>query len=150
MKYKDVFVWLYSMPESDLITRESNKNDIINRCSALWSKWHSKQPTNIETAEQISNNLEIASIFKAFMNDDAIPDPVKTYYQYLKYREVETILKNMSAELKRNNQSKLEISNFIDYMEMICKITANSANAVSILINYCWEHHIKHKFAVCL
>ena len=139
---QDVYQWLNSMPEGTLITSESKKEDIINCCNEIFLKWSKKHPTG-ENTTQIVLNTRIASAFKKFMDDDAIPDPVKTYYQYLKYREVATILKYMSAELRRNNQSELELSKFKEHVDNICRITANSENAKSILINYCGEHYIK-------
>ena len=138
---QDVFQWLNGMSEGALITSKSKKEDVINRCSEIYSKWHKKHPTG-ENTKQIAINTKLASTFKAFMNDDAIPDPVKTYHQYLKYREVETILNNMLPELRKKNQSELEISKFKEHVDNICKITANRENAKSILINYCNEHTI--------
>ena len=139
---QDVFQWLNGMSEGALITRESNKDDIINCCGEIYSNWHRRHPTR-ENVRQLTLNTKLASTFKAFMDDDTIPDPVKTYYQYLKYREVETILKNMSAELRRNHQSELELSKFKEHVDNICKITADREKAKSILINYCVEHYIK-------
>lgn len=138
--YADLFEWINNQVEGAAASPKSSKEEIESACSQIYNTWHKKQPKDNATSVKKSNNEKIVSGFRKLLKED--PSPIATYQKYLIFLKIETVLKEVSAQLKTLGKETINDTVYNRTVDNIYSIIGNRDNARSILAYYCKEKGI--------